>query len=579
MGSASVSKNTNSANLLIVDDEPSLRRLLTKYLEEAGYTCQSAANTTTAKELLSQSHFDLALCDLDMPGESALELIRHIKVQYPETGRVMVTSSSDSDTTNEILDVGVYGYILKPFNRSNLLITVQNSLQHLRLDRDMQRHKKSLEEEVWKRTTNLTTIMDNLSIGVIMYTAELQILEMNRQVHLWFPDVPYGSSKYCFQLFPEPKKERPCDDCPVLEALQLGRSVEKICQVTTRQGKRDFRIVASPIYDQKGHKVAAVGLYNDITEKNMLEQELRQAQKIEAIGQLAAGISHEINIPVQYVGHNLSFLNDAFTDITKVLGAYDGLNRAAQTGETVPADLCAVVQTAVEIADLDYLAGEILKTISQAIEGIQRVEKIVLAMKEFSHPGTDEKTAVNINQLIESTLTISRNQWKYVVELETDLQPDLPLVPCLAGELNQVFLNIIVNAAHAIESMKNNDSNHLGNITITTRGITGAVEIHISDTGGGIPAAIQDRVFDSIFTTKALGKGTGQGLAIARRVVVDKPQGHSTLNRCRAGEPLLLSNCRLNNVHSLPEKADVARSSRRCLPPSRTSNSWSRQAL
>ncbi|MDP3478142.1 MAG: response regulator, partial [Desulfoprunum sp.] len=525
MTAVQTSKETKDTNILIVDDEQSVSRLLARYLEEAGYTCQTAESAASARELLSQQLFDLALCDLDMPGESGLDLIRHIKAHHPETGRVMVTSSSDSDTTKEILEVGVYGYILKPFSRSTLLITVQNALQHLRLDCDIQRHKKALEEEVWARTEKLSTIMDNLNVGVVMFTPDLHIIEMNKQVRQWFPDVELHPQKCCYQLFPEPKKESFCDDCPVVDALQQGKTVEVIKQVTTRQGKRDFRIAASPIHDKEGKIIAGVGLYVDITQRLILEQELRQAQKIEAIGQLAAGITHEINTPVQYVGHNLNFLQEAFQDISGVLEAYHRMYTAVKSGEAVSGDILRNLEEAIEAADIDYLREEIPKTVAQGIEGIQRVEKIVRAMKEFSHPGTDEKIKVNINELLESTLTLSRNQWKYVADLETDFQADLPLVPCMPGEINQVFLNLIVNAAHAIEGTNTVGGTDLGKIRITTRGTKDTVQIRISDSGGGIPESIQDRIFEAFFTTKEMGKGTGQGLAIARRVVIDKHQG------------------------------------------------------
>jgi len=156
---------------------------------------------------------------------------------------------------------------------------------------------------------------------------------------------------------------------------------------------------------------------------------------------------------------------------------------------------------------------------------VERVAKIVLAMKEFSHPGTDEKKLVDINKAIESTITVSRNEWKYVAELHTDLDPNLGLVPCLASELNQVFLNIIVNAAHAIGDAIAGREGARGTVTIATRPVDDWCEIRISDSGCGIPKAIRHRVFDPFFTTKEVGKGTGQGLAIAHDVVVNKHQG------------------------------------------------------
>ena len=369
--------------------------------------------------------------------------------------------------------------------------------------------------------------MDNLTVGVILFSPDMMVLEMNRQVRQWFSGVVPDLQTTCYQLFPDLKKEQPCTDCPIVDSFRQGKAVDTVRQITTKEGKRDFHIVASPIHDKEGNIVSGVGLYVDITKRLILEQELRQSQKIEAIGQLAAGITHEINTPVQYVSLNLSFFKDAFADIAGVLEISRRLCATAGADNAVDGDSYRSLKEAMVTADIDYLLDEIPKTIGQSIEGIQRVEKIVGAMKEFSHPGTDEKIGVNINELLESTLTISRNQWKYVAELETDFQEGLPLVPCMPGEINQVFLNIIVNAAHAIEGSSKTGT-ELGKIRISTRGKEDTVQIRISDTGGGIPESIQERIFEAFFTTKARGKGTGQGLAIARRVVIDKHQGSLT---------------------------------------------------
>ncbi len=179
-----------------------------------------------------------------------------------------------------------------------------------------------------------------------------------------------------------------------------------------------------------------------------------------------------------------------------------------------------------EEADIEYLNEEIALTFEQSLDGVHRVDKIVRAMKEFSHPGTDEKTLVDINRVIENTIIVCRNEWKYIAELHTDYSPDLPAIPCYQSEISQVFLNIIVNAAHAIEEVsKQSNDNRLGSISITTERTDNGVRIKISDTGGGIPEEYQTKVFDPFFTTKPSGKGTGQGLAIAYRTVVGKHQG------------------------------------------------------
>jgi len=174
---------------------------------------------------------------------------------------------------------------------------------------------------------------------------------------------------------------------------------------------------------------------------------------------------------------------------------------------------------------MEYLADEVPKAVQQGLEGVGRVASIVSAMKEFSHPGAKEKAHVDLNHAIETTVTIARNEWKYVADTELDLDPQLPPVPCLPGEFNQVILNLIINAAHAIADVVGDGSRGKGTITITTRRQNNEAEIRIQDTGKGIPEKARDRVFDPFFTTKAVGKGTGQGLAIAHSVVVDKHGG------------------------------------------------------
>jgi signal transduction histidine kinase len=163
------------------------------------------------------------------------------------------------------------------------------------------------------------------------------------------------------------------------------------------------------------------------------------------------------------------------------------------------------------------------RAIEQALDGARRVAKIVRAMKEFSHPDMADKTATDLNRAIESTVTVARNEWKYVCEVSTDFDENLPPVVCYAGEVNQVILNLIINAAHAIkQAVKEGEK---GQIKIATRLKGDFAEISISDTGTGIPEEIRTRVFEPFFTTKEVGKGTGQGLALAHSVVVKKHQG------------------------------------------------------
>ena len=261
----------------------------------------------------------------------------------------------------------------------------------------------------------------------------------------------------------------------------------------------------------------------DTSARRILEAQLAQAQKLESIGHLAAGVAHEINTPIQYMGDNTRFLDESFRNLDRVLRSYETLAAAAETSGLLPEQVQQVRQTE-DDADLEYLHGEIPRAIQQSGEGVERVATIVRAMKEFSHPGSAEMKAIDLNHAIESTLTVSRNEWKYVADAVTEFDPNLPAVRCLPAEFNQAMLNLVVNAAHAIADLPGRGTNK-GRITIRTRREGEWAEIRIGDTGTGIPEAVRGRIFTPFFTTKEMGRGTGQGLAIAHTVVVTKHGG------------------------------------------------------
>ncbi len=283
-------------------------------------------------------------------------------------------------------------------------------------------------------------------------------------------------------------------------------------------------LTVNPIVDKDDEISGFLILGTDITERKFLQVQLGVAQKMESIGQLAAGIAHEINTPIQFVNDNMRFLQESFAGLDGVLTAYGTLREALESSAVTP-ELLAATQAAAEAADLEYVMEEIPKAIMQSLDGADRVAKIVRAMKEFSHPGTGEKKLTNVNQAIENTVMVARNEWKYVADVEFGFDPDLPSVSCLPGELNQVILNMVVNGAHAIGDVLEVTKEELGKITIRTRVVGDWVEIDIADTGGGMPQSVQEKIFDPFFTTKEVGKGTGQGLAIAHDVIVNKHGG------------------------------------------------------
>jgi signal transduction histidine kinase len=256
-----------------------------------------------------------------------------------------------------------------------------------------------------------------------------------------------------------------------------------------------------------------------------VESELLQAQKLESVGRLAAGVAHEINTPIQFVSDSVHFLREATEDMFRLVARLCELDEPSCDDER-HATARAAVDEALAEADFAYLTENVPAALVRVTEGLDRVATIVRSMKEFAHPDRTEMHVADLNRAIESTLTIARNEYKYVADVETELG-ELPPVPCFLGELNQVVLNIIVNAAHAIsDSVRGTEAR--GMIRVRTWSEEGHVVVTISDTGGGIPEHVRAKVFDPFFTTKDVGKGTGQGLAIARAVVVDKHHGSLT---------------------------------------------------
>ncbi|HTW80060.1 MAG TPA: PAS domain S-box protein [Terracidiphilus sp.] len=295
-------------------------------------------------------------------------------------------------------------------------------------------------------------------------------------------------------------------------------------EVVAKDGRR-VRLEVNPrLIWQGDNPVGIQAIARDITGRDIAEMELRQAQKLESVGRLASGIAHEINTPIQFVGDNTRFLGDSFASLQSLLGKFAELRDAASLGP-VSADLLDQLQHVEEESDVAYLLDEIPRAITQTMEGVDRVATIVRAMKEFAHPESKEMAPADLNKALASTMTVARNEWKYVAEVETEFA-DLPLVICNVGDLNQVFLNLLVNAAHAIADVVKGGGK--GRITIRTAAEGDKVHISIADTGSGIPESIRTRIFDPFFTTKEVGRGTGQGLAIARSVIVERHKG--TLN-------------------------------------------------
>jgi signal transduction histidine kinase len=264
-------------------------------------------------------------------------------------------------------------------------------------------------------------------------------------------------------------------------------------------------------------------VFFDIAARRVRQLRQGMAKRLEAIGGLAAGIAHEINTPVQYIGDSMTFLTEAGEDMDRLFDLYRELERTAPDTPGLRDVRDRIRRTAAEI-DAAFLLEEIPRARARITEGVARITDIVLALKRFAHPGGEEKRLVDLNRALEDTVTVTRNEWKYAARLETDLDRGLPLVPAHAGDLSQVFLNLMVNAAQAVAEAVG-DSGEKGLIRVKTRLSGDRAVVCVSDTGPGVPQALQETIFDPFFTTKEVGKGTGQGLALVHDIVVNKHGG------------------------------------------------------
>jgi two-component system NtrC family sensor kinase len=499
------------------------------------------------KSVANSQHYSVAFVDVRMPpGWDGIETTARLWEVDPDLQIVICTAYSDYSWDDMLSKLGHSDRVVvlkKPFDGIEVLQLASSLSTKRLLHAESKNRVAVLQGMVEARTAELVRehqklrdFIDNSPAGIFQTTQEGTFISANpalarilgyaspEELKTHLTDV--GKEVYAD---PDRRKE-------LLSALQRDGHVHDFeIEVKCKDGSRKWTSMtasttrvpdlAAPCIH--GYLVDISEQKHALHERNLMEAQLRQAQKLESVGRLAAGIAHEINTPVQYIGDNLRFLAESFTALNRLLAEQQKLSAAALAARFSP-ELTANVEAAARDSDLAFLGGEIPKAFQQSLEGVNRVAAIVNAMKEFSHPGVAEKVPVDLNKAIQTTITVARNEWKYVAEVATNFDTSLPLVPCYPGEFNQVILNLLVNAAHAIGDVVRRTPGTKGVISITTRHDGRWAEIRVADTGAGIPMAIRDRIFEPFFTTKEVGKGTGQGLAISRATIVRKLGGELT---------------------------------------------------
>lgn len=322
--------------------------------------------------------------------------------------------------------------------------------------------------------------------------------------------------------------EYPWDFCPVFAAIEDGSSHHVDGDVFWKKDGSSFsaNYIVCPTRNTENEITGAILTFRNITEQKLKESKRIHSMKLVAIGELSAGIAHEINTPIQFIGNNISFLKESFEDLAELISHYQKTIEKLEGNDQFK-ELLDKIKEQEEFTDLEYLSDEVPKAFDQTIHGVERVSELVQGLKGFAHSGAGEKKVdSDINEIIRNSVMVSKNAYKYVADLELELG-DVPMVKVFHGDIGQVIVNLIVNAAHAIEEKKKSDGT-MGKITVITKNDENSVIVNIIDTGGGIPDGARERIFDPFFTTKEVGKGSGQGLAISHTIIHEKHGGELT---------------------------------------------------
>jgi PAS domain S-box-containing protein len=500
-------------SVLVAEDDEGSRAVLAMMLGRWGYVPVLAADGVEAWDVLCRDDAPgVALLDWMMPGLDGVELCRRLRAvrETRAVYTILVTARSGSEHVATALDAGADDFVRKPFDREELRARIGVGVRVV----DLQRGQLAQARELREREEHLRAVVTYAKDGIVVVDGRGVIRSFNPAAERIFGEPAAIAAGRAFNFF-APQLHVPGAATGAYQEVKVRRADGSAAPVEVAVS--EMRLAEGPLFTV---------IVRDVSERKRAEIELRHAQKLEAMGQLATGIAHEINTPMQFVGDNTRFLSEGFQTILTLLGGYRAVYEAAVAGE-VPAALLAAAGTAERDSDLGYLEEEIPKAIRETLDGIDRVAAIVRAMREYAHPRAGEnKLPADLNEALRSTLTVARSELKQFADVETEFA-ELPPVVCHVGDLSQVFLNLLVNAAHAIAD-RVRASGGRGRIGVRTRREGDHVVIEISDTGCGIPDAVRTMIFDPFFTTKEVGRGTGQGLAIARRIVVDRHGGTLT---------------------------------------------------
>jgi signal transduction histidine kinase len=504
--------------ILLVEDTSDFAKLIQKLLAHSHrFVCRLDHVESLGQALarVRAGDVDVVLLDLQLPDGKGVDLVKEVRGATSAAAIVVLTGVDDDSVAIQAVRQGAQDYLVKGRISSGLLVrSIRQAMERKRTEDELQSAYAEIEH-LFAAIPSILISVDEATHVTRWNVAASKALGVDA-------DQALGKRLGECAVSWDARRILSHVDMCLRRATQVSCEHVSFRSRSVPEGILAF--TASPIVKPGKPCAGCLLLMSDITQRRALEAQLSQAQRLESIGRLASGIAHEINTPVQYVTDNTRFLDESFASLLPLLESFKLLHRAAAAGRVSP-DAIAQVDERLAATDVDFVCNEVPTAIRQSLEGLERVTKIVRAVKDFSHPGGAEKVAVDIHRAIESTIVVARNEWKYVADLTTNFDKSMPHVRCFPDEFNQVVLNLIVNASHAIGDAIKKGLTTKGQITITTRNAGMWAEIDVQDSGTGIPESIRDRIFEPFFTTKEVGKGTGQGLSMAYAVIVKKHGG------------------------------------------------------
>jgi two-component system NtrC family sensor kinase len=543
---ASTASQSTLGRVLVVDDDQAFGRALVRALVGRGYESICVSSGAEALDALERLSFDAALVDVRMPDLDGPALVPLLRAKYPRLEIIMMTAFKAAESAVKSLRAGAFDYLEKPVTATALVKVLARATAHRRNEDTTALHRSSQAIFGAQGLARLPEAIVEVSVQLMSADAvSLLLPAMDGTLHVAHAyglgaDVQRSTrirvgegiaGRVASAGRPRIINGNASEDPEFAGAAARSRVKSSIVYPMTSEGRLVGMLTFNRLSDANPFRPddldRASVLASQVMlalENQRLSRQTAMSEKLAAVGQLAAGIAHEINTPIQFIGDGLHFLGESIEQILTLVAKYEVLLERANR-DALDSELVDDIHSFSEQIDVDDLRLELPSALRRTKDGIARVTNIVQSVKVFGRTDEATKTPTDLARLIETTLTIARSEFKYVADAETDLS-DIPPVMGLPGELGQVFLNLTVNAAHAIaDKMKALENEQRGRITFKAWVDAGNVLISISDTGCGIAESIRSRIFDPFFTTKEPGRGTGLGLSIVRGIIVDKHGG------------------------------------------------------